>query len=158
MINTPTLPFTKAQAISKAEFYCAYQERSVYEVQNKLAGWNLSESDSKEIIAHLVEENFLNEERFAEAYTFGKFRSNGWGKLKIKQALKVKKISQELITKSLQKIDDGTYLEKLTHLIEKKVLLLAEKEPYKRRQQLLQYALTKGYEQDFIFDVLNRIK
>lgn len=157
MSTTLTLPLTKAQIVTKAEHYCAYQERSTYEVQNKLKSWNLSQPEIEETIQHLIEQNFLNEERFAQAYALGKFRINGWGRVKIKHALKLKKVPLEFINKAVEKIDDQTYLDKLKYLIERKSILLHEKEPYKRRQKLIQYAITKGFEQECIFDLLSKV-
>jgi regulatory protein len=150
------LLLSKTQVLAKAENYCAYQERSIYEVRSKLKQWNFSQQEIESTISHLIQENFLNETRFAEAYTLGKFRINGWGKLKIKYALKLKKIAPELITKSLQKIDDSDYICKLKQLIEKKSQLLTEKDPYKRRYQLSHYASTKGFELELISDLLNK--
>ena len=159
MISNLTLdaPVTQAEAITKVESYCAYQERSTYEVRNKLKTWDLTEPDIEIIISHLLEENFLNEERFAEAYTLGKFRIKGWGKLKIKQALKLKRVSPEIITKSLKKIDDKAYISRIKHLLERKSSRLTEKIPYKRHQKLAQYAITKGFEQEVIFKLLTKI-
>ena len=155
MNNKRLVPNT-AQALAKAEHYCAYQERSTYEVRSKLQQWNLSQQEAEPIISHLIQQNFLNEVRFAEAYTLGKFRINGWGKLKIRYALRLKQVSPELITKSLQKIDDSDYIHKLKHLIKKKSELLTEKDPDRRRYKLTQYVSTKGFEQELISDLLSK--
>ena len=78
-------------ALSKAEHFCAYQERAQQEVRDKLYEWGLWPDAVENIIVKLIGDNFLNEERFAKAYTQGKFKQKGWGKLKIKQGLKLKK-------------------------------------------------------------------
>ncbi|MGB4773687.1 MAG: RecX family transcriptional regulator, partial [Daejeonella sp.] len=116
--------FTKQQAQTKAEHYCAYQERSQYELRNKLYEWGLHQNEVEQLISGLIEQNFLNEERYALAYTLGKFRIKGWGKIKIKQGLKLKRIPEKLIIKSLQKIDPDDYYEKLKFIIEKKDAVL----------------------------------
>jgi regulatory protein len=146
--------FSKEQARLKAENYCAYQERSQYEVRNKLYEWGLHQKDVDEIIAELIGQNFLNEERFSRAYTLGKFRIKAWGKLKIKQGLKLKGVPEKLIAKSLNAIDMDDYLAKLEQLIEKKSKTITEKDPFKRRYLLSRYAAAKGYESDLITELL----
>jgi regulatory protein len=141
-------------ALAKAEHYCAYQERSQQEVRDKLYEWGLYTNMVENVIVKLIAGNFLNEERFANAYTRGKFNQKGWGKNKIKQGLKFKKVSDPLIKKALQSIDGDDYLQMLHKVIEKKLALLSEKEPYKRKYKLQQYALSRGYENDLIADVL----
>ena len=146
--------FSREQAKTKAESYCAYQERSQHEVRTKLYEWGLHTRDVEEIISELIQENFLNEERFALAYTLGKFRIKSWGKIKIRQGLKLKRIPDKMILKALKAIDPDDYLIKLTSLVEKKNASIKEIDPYKRRFLLSRYAASKGYEQDLIFDVL----
>ena len=141
-------------ALAKAEHYCAYQERSQQEVRDKLYEWELYPKVVENIIAQLIDSNFLNEERFANAYTRGKFNQKGWGKIKIKQGLKFKRVSDPLIRKALNSINGDDYLQMLHRLIEKKAGLLHEKDSYKRRYKLQQYALSRGYEGDLIADVL----
>lgn len=144
-----------SEIMAKAENYCAYQERSIHEVRLKLKQWELPTQEIEEAIEYLIHENFLNEERFAEAYAQGKFRINGWGRNKIKQALKLKRVAPELILQGLAKIDEEEYLQKLQQLIEKKSKLLTEEDSRKRRHRLIQYTLTKGFEQELIFDILS---
>ena len=141
-------------ALAKAERYCAYQDRSQHEVRNKLYEWGLWTDAVENIIVHLISDNFLNEERFAKSYTQGKFKQKGWGKIKIKQGLKLKKIPDGLLKKALQTIDGDDYFAMLTKIISKKAALLTEKDPYKRRYKLQQYAFSRGYESDLINDVL----
>ncbi|HVW13869.1 MAG TPA: regulatory protein RecX [Mucilaginibacter sp.] len=141
-------------ALAKAENYCAYQERSQQEVRDKLYEWGLYPSAIENIIARLIENNFLNEERFAIAYAIGKLRQKGWGRIKIKQGLKLKKVSEPLIKKALKNIDENEYLEILHKTIQKKRVTITEKVPYKRNYKLHQYALSRGFEGDLITDVL----
>ncbi|MES2266049.1 MAG: regulatory protein RecX [Bacteroidota bacterium] len=141
-------------AMAKAEHYCAYQERSQQEVRNKLYDWGLWTDAVENIITRLIEENYLNEERFAKAYAKGKFNQKAWGKIKIKQGLKLKNVSPVLIKKALLQIDASDYMDTLTRLIEKKAATVAEKDPYKRRYKLQQYALSRGFETDLTAEVL----
>jgi len=141
-------------ALGKAENYCAYQERSQQEVRDKLYEWGVYASVVEKIISKLIENNFLNEERFAIAYATGKLRQKGWGRNKIKQGLKLKKVSDPLIKKALKNIDDGEYLEMLRKIIQKKEATITEKVSYKRKYKLHQYVLSRGFESDLIADVL----
>jgi regulatory protein len=141
-------------ALAKAEHYCAYQERSQQEVRDKLYEWGLWQTAVENIISLLIGDNYLNEERFAKAYTQGKFKQKGWGKMKIKQGLKFKKVPDVLIKKALQTIADDDYLKMLEKVLTKKGKTVTEKDAYKRRYKLQQYALGRGYESDLVTDVL----
>lgn len=138
----------------KAEAYCAYQERSQYEVRGKLITLGMRDQELEEIILHLIENNFINEERFAKAYAQGKLRVKGWGRNKIKQGLKFKQVSTPLIKKALQQLDENEYLEKLQEVLERKEKTVKEKVAYQRNYKLTSYALSRGFEQDLIFFVL----
>lgn len=141
-------------ALAKAEHYCAYQERSQQEVRDKIYEWGLWPTAVENIISQLITAGFLNEERFAKAYVLGKFRQKAWGKNKIKQGLKFKKVPDVLIKKALLLIDGDAYLQTLQRVLAKKGNLLTEKDDYKRRYKLHQYAICRGYENDIIADVL----
>jgi len=144
-------------AIAKAEHYCAYQERSQQEVRDKLYEWGLHAKVVENIIAGLIGDNFLNEERFAKAYTQGKFKQKGWGKIKIKQGLKFKRIPDVLIKKALLTIAYDDYLQMLQKVLAKKAGVLSEKNPYKRKYKLQQYAFSRGYESDLTDNILNEL-
>src|SRR5215475_10354937 len=108
---------TKEQAIQKLRHYCGYQERCHSEVREKLYELGVWKKDHDEIIATLIEENYLNEERFAIAFAGGKFRVKQWGRVKIKYELKQKQVNDYSIRKALQQIDEKKYkttLHKLT--------------------------------------------
>ena len=139
---------------AKAQHYCTYQERSQQEVRNKLYEWGLHTMVVENIISGLITDNFLNEERFAKAYTQGKFRQKGWGKIKIKQGLKFKKVPDVLIKKALKTIGDDEYLLMLQKILNKKEGALSEKDPNKRKYKLQQYAMNRGYEGDIVTDIL----
>jgi len=141
-------------ALAKAEHFCAYQERAQQEVRNKLYEWGLWTDAVENIIIQLIAGNFLNEERFAKAYAQGKFKLKGWGRIKIKQGLKLKNIPPALLKKALQTIDADDYIAMLSKILYKKAALLTEKDAFKRRYKLQQYALSRGYESDLIADVL----
>jgi regulatory protein len=141
-------------ALAKAEHFCAYQERSQQEVRNKLYEMGMYPTGVENVISDLITGNFLNEERFARAYVQGKFNLKGWGRIKIKQGLKLKQVPEKLINKALQLIDGDDYLSVLQKVIEKKQTQLHEVDTFKRRYKLQQYAMSRGYESDLINDVL----
>ena len=141
-------------ALAKAEHFCAYQERAQQEVRDKLYEWGLWTDAVENTISQLITTNYLNEERFAKAYTQGKFKQKAWGRIKIKQGLKLKKVSDVLIKKALQTIDADDYLQTLHKVLAKKAPLVKEKTAYKRHYKLQQYAMGRGFEADLIADVL----
>jgi regulatory protein len=141
-------------ALAKAENYCAYQERSQQEVRDKLYEWGLWPDAVEQVISELIQGNFLNEERFAKAYAKGKFSQKAWGRVKIKQGLKLKRVPDVLIKKALLNIDADDYFAALTKLLEKKASTVSEKNELKRRYKLQQYAMGRGFEADLVAEVL----
>jgi len=146
--------YTVAQARLKAESYCAYQERAQQEVRDKLYEWGLHQEEIEQIISDLITENFLNEERFAKAYVLGKFRMKGWGKIKIKQHLKFKRVSDPLIKIALREIDLDEYEQKVEQIINKKSPLRSTEISLTEKAKLVRYLQSKGYESDLIFSKL----
>jgi regulatory protein len=118
------IKLTKSQALPKIKQYCAYQERCHQEVKEKLYSFGLYKNDIDQLIAQLIEENYLNEERFAQHYAGGKFRMKHWGRNKIKQALKQKQVSDYCIKKAMKEIDDEVYMKTLHKLAEQKLKTL----------------------------------
>ena len=116
------------EAKNKIESYCAYQERCDQEVRMKLKSWNLYSEDVDILISDLITNNFLNEERFAEAYVSGKFRIKKWGRVKIKQHLKQKNISAYSIKKAIETIDEDDYLKTVNDLLGAKSRLIKSKD------------------------------
>ncbi len=156
MENSPSKKtYTPHQAKLKAESYCAYQERAQQEVRDKLYMWGLHQNDVENIIAILIEENFLNEERFAKAYVLGKFRMKGWGKIKIKMHLKAKRVSEPLIRIALKGIDLDEYEQKLADTIDRKITGPIEKLTIAERAKLIRFLQSKGFENDLIFEKTN---
>ncbi|WP_270090136.1 regulatory protein RecX [Sphingobacterium sp. SYP-B4668] len=150
--------FTPGQAKSKAESYCAYQERSQQEVRDKLYEWGQHQEDVEKIIGELITDNFLNEERFALAYASGKFRMKAWGLNKIKQGLTFKKVSTPLIKIALSSIEEDDYLKKLDDILLKKVSTLKDQNPYILTNKLVQYAVSRGFESSLVYDWIHKNK
>jgi regulatory protein len=148
------IKYDKKTGLAKAESYCAYQERSQQEVGSKLYDWGLWPNEVEEVISDLIETNFLNEERFAKAYVSGKFNIKHWGKIKIKQGLKLKRITDKMIAIALNTIDYDDYLLTILNTAEKKLPTITEKDPYKKKYKLVTYLMGKGFENDLIVEVL----
>lgn len=143
------------EAFSKACRYCAYQERTQQQVREKLSEWGLWDDAIEETIAKLIKENFINEERFAKAYASGKFRQLKWGRLKIKQGLKQHGLTDYCIKKGMAEIEDEAYVNTIEKLIHQKISTLkSEKSLLKRKQKLVAFLVSKGFERDIIFDLI----
>jgi len=142
--------------LNKAKKYCSYQERSQQELRDKLYSLGLHKSDVEEAIALLIIEGFLNEERFAIAYAGGKFRIKRWGKIKIKQGLKLKKVSEYCIRKALQSIPDNDYHEALSELINKYGNKIKENNPIKKNQLLARQLISCGYESELVWQSIQK--
>jgi len=140
----------KKQALAKAESFCVYQERSQKEVRYKLVEWGIRGDELEEILSELIMSNFLNEERFANSYTSGKFNIKKWGRIKIKQGLKLKGVPDKMMNKALYSIDDDDYMQTLENLALKKASSLSENNPLKRKMKLISYLQTRGFETDLI--------
>lgn len=142
----------------KACSYCAYQERTHQEVRERLAEWGVWGDESEEIISKLIEENFLNEERFARAFAGGKFRVKKWGRRKILFELKARKLSPYCIKVAMQEISDDDYLETLYELVSKKLAdLRTERSVPLRNQKTARYLMGKGYESDLVWEAINSL-
>lgn len=149
-----TKTYSKEGAKPKLEKYCAYQERSHKQVFDKCRSYGLSESDSNEILVELIQSNFLNEERFVEAYVKGKFKIKSWGKQKISQGLKLAGINQKLISSSIQEIKFEDYIKTIQRLAEKKMKTLKEGTDFEKKIKVQRYLLSKGYKYDEISEAL----
>ncbi len=148
---------TKEQALQKLKQYCAYQERCHREVKEKLYALGVWKRDHDEIIATLIEENYLNEERFAIAYAGGKFRIKGWGRIKIKYELKQKQVSEYCIKKALKQIDESDYIAKLTKLATEKYQSLKGEQYLIRKKKTIDYLVGRGFELDLINFVISEL-
>lgn len=144
----------------KIASYCAYQERCQQEVKSKLYGYGLYRDQVEELLAWLITENYVNEERFAKTFAGGKFRIKKWGKFKITQALKQKDISEFCIKEALKEMSDADYLQTIQQLVEKKLgeLDATKFNNYQLKDKVSKYVISKGFEPNVVWDVLNSIK
>lgn len=148
---------SKTEALAKLQAYCAYQDRCHKEVRSKLLDLGIYGDDLEEIIADLIEENFLNEERFARSFARGKFRIKQWGKIRIKRELKQRDISDYCIRKAMEEIEEEDYQKTLESILLKKNARLNAPNLYTRKAKLAKYAMSRGFEHNLIWEILNRI-
>ena len=149
---------TPAEARAKAERYCAYQDRCHQEVRRKLYDLGLYGADVDHVMAQLIEGKFLDEERFARSYARGKFRMKRWGRRRIERELKSRQLSRYCIRAGLSELDELDYEGALETVLRKRMGKLPDDlHPYARRQNLIAYALRKGYETELAVAVAGRL-
>lgn len=146
------------EAWQKIKHYCAYQERCHYDAREKLFTFGLSKTHVDTLVSRLIEEDFLNEARFARQFAGGHFRTKKWGKVKISYALKQKRVSQVNIKSALKEIDDSNYQAVLIRLAQSKWKLLKNEQYLNRLSKTTQYLLGKGYESSLIQEAIQQIR
>ncbi len=148
---------TKEQALQKLKHYCAYQERCHSEVKEKLYNLGVWKKEHDEIIATLIEENYLNEERFAIAFAGGKFRIKHWGRVKIKYELKQKQVSDYSIKKALKQIGEDDYLQTLEKLAKEKYASLKNEQYLIRKKKTMDHLMQRGFEAELVKTITENI-
>lgn len=147
----------RSEIMQKLRRYCAYQERSHVEVRTKLISLKVYGQELEDVINQLLEENFLNEERFARAYAGGKFRMQKWGKGKIIAGLKARKVSQYCIQKAMEEIPEDAYKETLDKLLRSALKRYKSKSAFLTENKAAQYIIAKGYEPDLVWQEIKKI-
>jgi regulatory protein len=143
--------------LTKIRGFCAFQERCIHDVEEKLKEWKVGQKHLENIIEQLIKEDYLNEERFARSYAGGKFRINHWGKTKIIYELEKRQVPDLIIQIGLQEIDDDEYEETLKEILQRKNREIREKDPYKRKQKLIAFGAQKGYDYGLIRQVIAKM-
>ena len=139
----------------KIEKFCSTQERCIFDIIKKLNSWEVK-NDQNLIIEHLTKNNFLNEQRFSNTFSSGKFNIKKWGKNKISFELKKRNIKSIIIKNSLEEIDNEQYLTTIKELINKKYRIINEKDVFKKKSKTVQYLYQKGYETSLVWELLNK--
>lgn len=138
--------------LKKVLHYCAYQDRCTQEVRTKLATFDMPDSEKEKIVKLLVDEGYLDDERYASTFVRSKIHLKKWGVNKIKMSLKMKGISDEIIGNALSEIDPEIYKDELIKVLKAKKINVSD--PYKKKAKLAQYAIQKGYEPSLVWDAL----
>ncbi|MGB2685118.1 MAG: regulatory protein RecX [Olleya sp.] len=152
-----TNTFTVDEAKKKLEHYCAYQERCHQEVRQKLKSMHMIPEATDIIIVHLMDHNFLNEERYAKSFVRGKFRIKKWGRRRLLLELKKKDISKYNVNQAFSEIDEEEYIGVFNDLAEKKAESLRETDKYKKKKKLIDYLLYRGWESHLVYDKANEL-
>lgn len=152
-----TETYTVQEATRKLEGYCAYQERCHQEVIQKLKDMGMIQEAIDQIVTHLIQGNYLNEERFAKSFARGKFNTKKWGRNRLVSELKQRRVSRFNIQIALREIDDEAYLETLDTLARKRLSQIEESHKQKRRRKLADYLLYRGWESDLVYGKLKEL-
>ena len=144
-------------AYNKAALLCSRSEKCTAEIQEKLQLWGLSGDESEPVIEKLIDEKYIDDERYARAYVKDKFRFNRWGKQKIAYMLRAKKIPEEIINRALDEIEDLGYSEKLIKLLEDKAHSIKAQNAFDKRSKLMHFALSRGFESGEIYKALKEM-
>jgi regulatory protein len=149
--------FTVEQIKHKIENYCVYQDRCHKEVERKMKEYNLIPEAKELILLSLMQDNFLNEERFAKSFARGKFRIKSWGKQRIVRELKFRDISAYNIKTALKEIEEEEYIKTIYRITENRNNLTSETNTYKRKKKLIDFLMRKGFENELIFKTVNEV-
>lgn len=142
---------THKEAVTRLAKYCAYQERSQQQVRIKCFELGLYSDEAEEVIVELIQEGFINEERFAKSYVGGKFRIKKWGRIKILAGLKQHQLSQYCINKAMEELPEDAYLTTLRQLIERKAQSISGENQFNLNQKVARYLINKGFEPDLVW-------
>ncbi|WP_417603319.1 regulatory protein RecX [Owenweeksia hongkongensis] len=154
MDEQPKKQYSVQKAREKIRAFCAYRERSQYEVRERLYEYGLYTDAVNQEISALIQENFLNEERFARAFVRGKFSIKKWGRVKIKQALYPHQLSDYVLKKAFSEIEEDQYLKTLQEVIEKKASSVKIKSEFERNGKIAQYVISRGFEPSLVWEVI----
>lgn len=148
------MELNRDMVLKKLLHYCEYQDRCRQEVRTKLATFDIPSSDKEKIMQVLVDEGFIDDERYASTFVRSKIHLKKWGVNKIRMSLKMKGISDEIIQNALSEIDPEVYREELVKVLKTKKI--NEDDPYKRKAKLAQYAIQKGYEPGLVWEIVKK--
>ena len=154
MAKQPTKPLSPEQVLDKMAKYCAYQERCVKDVTDKLKAFDIPKKDKEEILAYLLDNRFVSNERFACAFVRGKINQSGWGLNKIRFHLMQKGIDKEIIDEALQTYDEEAYRQRLIDVLKIKAKTVKAENDFERNRKLAAYAMQKGFEANLVWDVI----
>lgn len=149
--------FTIKEIEFKLKQYCSYQDRCHSEVENKLSNFNLISEAKDQILFNLINEDYLNETRFCKSFVRGKFKIKNWGKRRIIQELKSRKISEFNIKKGLSEINEFDYQEKFENLFNKKLSSLENLNSIDKKKKIFSYLQYRGWETNLIYEKINQI-
>lgn len=154
MPQRPTKPLTPDQVLDKMAKYCAYQERCVKDVKDKLKTYDIPQESKDEILDYLLDNRFVNDERFARSFVRGKVNQSGWGMNKIRFHLMQKGIDKDMIDEVLGQTDEATYRQRLVDILKAKSKTVKAETDFERKRKLAAFAMQKGFEGALVWEVL----
>ena len=154
MPQRPTQPLTPDQVLDKMAKYCAYQERCVKDVKDKLKTFDIPQESKDEILDYLLDNRFVNDERFARSFVRGKVNQSGWGVNKIRFHLMQKGIDKDMIDEALGQTDEEVYKQKLIDILKAKAKTVKAETDFERKRKLAAFAMQKGFEGSLVWEVL----
>ena len=157
MPKKPAQPLTPDQVLDKMAKYCAYQERCVKDVKDKLKTFDLPQAEKDKILDYLLDNRFVNDERFAKSFVRGKVNQSGWGLNKIRYHLMQKGIAKELIDEALGQTDEEVYRQRLIDILRTKAKTVKAENGFEKKRKLAAYAMQKGFEGSLVWEVLKEL-
>ena len=157
MPKKPDQPLTPDQVLDKMAKYCAYQERCVEDVRDKLKTFDLPQEEKDKILDYLLDNRFVNDERFAKSFVRGKVNQSGWGMNKIRFHLVQKGITKELIDEALGQTDEEVYRQRLIDILKTNAKTVKAANDFEKKRKLAAYAMQKGFEGSLIWEVLKEL-
>jgi len=154
MPQKPTKPLSPDQVLDKMAKYCAYQERCVKDVRDKLKTYDIPQEDRDKILEFLLDNRFVNDERFAKSFVRGKVNQSGWGMNKIRFHLMQKGIDKDLIDEALGQTDEEVYRQRLIDILKVKSKTVKAETDFEKKRKLAAYAMQKGFEGALVWEVL----
>ncbi len=157
MPQRPAKPLTPDQVLDKMAKYCAYQERCVKDVKDKLKTFDIPQESKDEILDYLLDNRFVNDERFARSFVRGKLNQSGWGVNKIRFHLMQKGIDKDTIDEALGQTDEEVYKQKLIDILKAKAKTVKAETDFERKRKLAAFAMQKGFEGALVWEVLKSL-
>ena len=154
MAKQANKPLTSDQVLDKMAKFCAYQERCVKDVRDKLKTFDIPEEEKTKILDYLLDNRFVNDERYAKAFVRGKVNQSGWGINKIRFHLMQKGIGKELIDEALGQTDEEVYRQRLIDILKTKSKTIKAESDFEKKRKLAAYAIQKGFEGSLVWEVL----
>ena len=157
MPKQATQPLTPDQVLDKMAKYCAYQERCVKDVRDKLKTFDLPQEEKDKILDYLLDNRFVNDERFAKSFVRGKINQSGWGLNKIRFHLMQKGIAKDITDEALEQTDEEVYRQRLIDILKTKSKTVKAETDFERKRKLAAYAMQKGFEASLVWEVLKEL-
>nr|WP_320118062.1 regulatory protein RecX [uncultured Marinifilum sp.] len=145
------------EALSKVQFICSRQEKCCSDIRKKLQTWNIEKQDRDEIIDSLIDDKFIDEQRYTNFYVRDKFRFNRWGRIKISYHLKQKQIPERIINEALDQIKEDDYKDSLSDLLTAKLKSLKDDDPYQLKSKLFRFAQSRGFESQISLQFIDKL-